>query len=173
MPLAVTHVILTILAVDIYRDYFAKHKRYLSLHTILIAGVAGLLPDIDIPISWAYQFFTGSEKWLHGYWTHTPFFALLFLIPGLYLYFLKDDKKKGVLLYVISFGIFFHLFLDWFLGGGAGEGVMWFWPISTYASKLHLLLKLDISGLFMGLDAALLIVWLWHEEMKHKIKDYI
>lgn len=58
MPLAVTHVLLTIILVDLFRDYIMKnHKKYLTLHTIMIAGIAGLLPDIDIPLFWLLNFF--------------------------------------------------------------------------------------------------------------------
>ena len=40
MPLSVTHVILTIIVVDLFRDYIMKnHQRYITLHTLLIAGV--------------------------------------------------------------------------------------------------------------------------------------
>lgn len=49
MPLAVTHVLLTIIAVDLFRDYFLKNKRYFTIHTVFIAGIAGLLPDMDLP----------------------------------------------------------------------------------------------------------------------------
>ena len=57
MSLAVTHVILTIIAVDLYMDYFTKSKKYFTLHTILVAGIASLLPDIDILINWTLRLF--------------------------------------------------------------------------------------------------------------------
>jgi hypothetical protein len=36
MALAVTHVLLTIIAVDLYRDYFMKKKyrKYFTMHTL-------------------------------------------------------------------------------------------------------------------------------------------
>jgi len=67
----------------------------------------------------------------------------------------------------------FHLFLDWFLGGGAGEGVLLFWPFATTQFKLHLMFKLNIGDIPAALDAVILLGWLWHEEVKHKIKDFI
>ena len=79
MPLAVTHVLLTIILVDLFRDYFTKHKKYFTLHTIFIAGVAGLLPDIDIPINWLLNSLGYSFDILkHGVITHTAFFGLIF-----------------------------------------------------------------------------------------------
>ena len=57
------------------------------------------------------------------------------------------------------FGILFHLFLDWLLGGGSWEGIMWFWPFSTQPYKIHLLRMFD-PVIFVVLDAIILILWL-------------
>jgi len=173
MPFAVTHVILTAVLVDLYRDYFAKHRKNFTLHTILIAGIAGLLPDIDIPINWMLNTLGHSfEIMQHGGLTHTPFFGLVFLIPALIL---LRMKKPGTSMYffVITFGILFHVFLDYLLGGGAWEGVMWLWPFSAEAFKIHLLPKTELITSFMAIDAIILILWLWHEEAKHKIRDFL
>lgn len=166
MPFAVTHVILTIIIIDLYRDYITKHRTYFSLHTVLIGGIAGLLPDIDVPLAWIL----GSSNIVHGSFTHTLFFALIFLAIG---FLFSKDMKKAALFYVIGFGIFFHIFLDWFLGGGMQEGVMWFYPFSLYVSKFHLLSRIGFYNLPAAIDAIILLAWLWHEEVKHKIRDFI
>lgn len=174
MPLAVTHVLLTIIAVDLYRDYITANKKLFSLHTILIAGIAGLLPDIDIPIGWGLTLLGVETPQLlqHGGITHTPFFALPFLITGLILW--KYGKKKtAVYFYVATFGILFHIFLDFLLGGGAEPGIMLFWPFSEAAYKIHLWAQLGLRDIPAALDAIILIAWLWHEERKHKIKDFV
>jgi membrane-bound metal-dependent hydrolase YbcI (DUF457 family) len=174
MPLAVTHVLLTIILVDLYRDYVTKNKKYFTLHTVLIAGIAGLLPDIDVPIRMIYSLFNTQVPVLlqHGMLTHTPLFALVFLIPALILW--KQEKHKvSMMFFVITFGAMFHIFLDWFIGGGAYEGIMWFFPFSTTTFKLHILRNLGITDWPMALDAVILLGWLWHEEVKHKIKDFI
>jgi len=174
MPFSVMHVLLTIIIVDLYRDYFTKHKKYFSLHTILLAGVAGLLPDIDILIKIFSEFFGFTVPTLlqHGGITHTLLFALIFLIPA-FMILRKGKHKQAMYFFVIFFGIFFHILLDYVLGGGAHEGVMWFWPIATTTFELHLLLNLGISNIPEALDAILLLAWLWHEEIKHKISDFI
>mgnify|MGYP001394245677 CR=1 FL=1 len=174
MPLAVTHVLLTIILVDLYRDYVMKnHKKLLSMHTLLIAGIAGLLPDIDIMINGFLTIFNmGTALLQHGGITHTPLFGLIFLIPGFILW--KQNKHKlATICFVITFGILFHIFLDFILGGGAHTGIMLFWPISTATFKLHILRQLGMANLPMAIDAIILLVWLWHEEAKHKIKDFI
>ncbi len=174
MPLAVTHVLTTIILVDVYRHYIAKHKKLLTLHLVLIAGIAGLLPDIDILIGYFYNLIgkTVPELFLHGGITHTPFFALIFLIPGIILWKLKKQKIAAYF-FVITFGILLHIFLDYLIGGGRYEGIMWFFPFSMTGYKIHLLTYFGLSNLPAALDAVILILWLWHEEAKHKIKDFI
>ncbi|MBM3230000.1 hypothetical protein FJZ26_06215, partial [Candidatus Parvarchaeota archaeon] len=69
MPYAVTHVILTIVAADLYRDYFARRK--FSTWYVLIAGIAGLLPDMDLPASWFANLFLGTSYNFHRLYTHS------------------------------------------------------------------------------------------------------
>ena len=112
MPLAVTHILTSIISVDLYRDYVTKHKKYFTLHTIFLAGLFGLLPDIDIPLRIIADFFNFSVPFLlqHGGITHTPFFAFLFLIPGVILW-KKKKHKIAVYFYVAAFVIMLHISL--------------------------------------------------------------
>lgn len=169
MPFAVTHVLSNIILVDLYRDYFAKHKKYFTLHTIFIAGFAGLLPDIDIPLNWILNLF-GADL-VHRTITHTPLFALIFLIPGFILW-RKKKHTMAMYFFVTSFAVFLHIFLDYFFASDAGGGIMFFYPFSTAEYALNLL-KGTSATLFAGIDAIILLLWLWHEEIKHKISDYI
>ena len=174
MPQAVVHVLFAIIVIDLFRDYIVKKKKkYFTLHTILIAGIAGLLPDIDIPINWLLNSLGYSYSLLqHGGITHTAIFGLVFLIPAFILW--KNKKHKlATYFFVITFGITFHIFLDYLLGGGAYEGIMWLWPLSSQSSSIHLLRNLNFSNLVAGIDAVILILWLWHEEKRHKISDFI
>ncbi len=169
MPLAVTHVLLTIILVDVYRDYFVKHKKYFTLRTIFIAGFAGLLPDIDIPLNWLLNIFGAGI--LHRTITHTPLFALIFLIPGLFLWFNKKHKT-AIYFFVVCFTIMFHLFLDYVVATDLMGGIMFFYPFSNAAYGLNLFVNLS-PEMFAALDAIILLAWLWHEERKHKISDFI
>ena len=168
MPFAVTHVLTAIILVDLYRDYFAKHKKYFTIHTVFIAGISGLLPDIDIPLGHFLNFF-GIDL-MHRTLTHTPLFALIFLIPAI-IFWRKKKHKEAVYLFVISFGILLHIFLDYSLSHDSG-GLMLFYPFSTATYGLNLM-KITSPTFFAGLDAIILLLWLWHEEIKHKISDYI
>lgn len=169
MPFAVTHVLSAIILVDLFRDYIAKHKKYFTLHTVFIAGFAGLLPDMDIPLNWFLNFFGLSIA--HGTITHTPLFALIFLIPGFILWHQKKHKT-AMYFFVICFGIFLHLFLDYFFMGDYSTGIMFFYPLSNVTYGLNLL-QTSNQAFFAAIDATILLLWLWHEEIKHKISDFI
>jgi membrane-bound metal-dependent hydrolase YbcI (DUF457 family) len=167
MPFAVTHVLLTIILIDLYRDYVSKHKKYFTMHTLFIAGFAGLLPDIDIPLNWFLNLLGAGI--VHRTVTHTPLFGLIFLVPGLILWNRKKHKI-AVYFFVTCFAILFHIMLDYMLMGDM-YGVMLLYPFSMQAFNLNLL---KISPNFAaGIDALLLLAWLWHEEIKHKISDFI
>jgi membrane-bound metal-dependent hydrolase YbcI (DUF457 family) len=174
MPLAVTHVLISVILVGLYRDYVTKHKKYFTLHTVFLAGVFGLLPDLDIPIRMISQFFNFSVPALlqHGGVLHTPLFALLFLIPGVILWANKK-KKFAVYFYVACFAIFLHIFLDFLLGGGSHSGIMWLFPFTLQGWGIHILNSFGMKDLPIALDAVILLGWLWHEEVKHKISDFI
>lgn len=167
MAYAVTHVLLSVILVDLYRDYIAKsHKKLFTIHTVFLAGLGGLLPDIDIPLGWFLNFFGISL--LHRTYTHTLAFALLFLIPGIILW-LKRKHRSAVYFFVIAFGIVLHLIID-MLFTGPGGGVMLLWPLSSY--EFHSLINVPVT-LAAGIDSVILLFWLYHEEIKHKILDYI
>ena len=143
MPLAVTHVLLTIIVIDIFRDYIIKKKKLIPLKYIFIGGVAGILPDIDIAVFWLLSFFKPAIEWFHGTFTHIFLIPLVILVASLIAY--KYNKKVGI---------------------------SPFWPFFNTAFK-GLSTFFDIPAFEMGLDAFILLGWLWHEEKKHKISDFI
>ena len=172
MPLAVTHVLTTIILVDLYRDYVTPHKKYFTMNSILLAGIFGLLPDIDVFFRFIWTA-TGTALpniLQHRGITHTLLFVLLFLIPGIF-FSLRKQHRIATIFYIAAFGIFWHLTLDFFLSGDSSYGIMWLYPFSTMGWKLEL--ASGIPYFSQGLDAAILLLWLWHEEIKHKIVDFI
>ncbi len=173
MVLAVTHVLTAIILVDLYRDYVTKNKKHFTLHTILFAGIGGLLPDIDVPLNWLLSLLGPVPEFMqHGGMTHTPFFAVLLAFPGIWL-LRKGKHRRAGYSFALAFGAMVHIALDLVLGGGAYEGIMLFFPFSTLAFKIHLLSYLQVPNIPEGIDAVILLAWLWHEEAKHKISDFI
>ncbi|MAG52476.1 MAG: hypothetical protein CMH62_00765 [Nanoarchaeota archaeon] len=170
MPLAVTHVLIPLILADIYRDHIAKKK--FNLHYVVIAGIAGLLPDIDVGVFWLVSIFrdVGLNE-IHRTFTHSLVFPAIFLV--LAFLFRNIEWKNLKLKYVflaITFGVLIHLILDGILSGT----IMPFYPFSFISFGVNLVPHDKFGGTFFtGLDAILLVVWLVHEELNHKISDYI
>jgi membrane-bound metal-dependent hydrolase YbcI (DUF457 family) len=168
MPQAVVHVLFTIIALDLLRDHFLKDKRKLPLHYVFVGGVAGLLPDIDIPFFWVLHSFIGLDvPFFHRIFTHTFLFILAFLATALICF--DFNKKLSKLFFAITFGVAFHVFLDWLLVGGVAP----LYPFSDAVYGLNLVGKLNLPLAIEGLEAIVLLAWLWHEEKLHKISDFI
>ena len=168
MPQAVVHVLFTIIVIDLFRDHFIKDKRKIPLHYVFIGGIAGLLPDIDIPVFWVLKNFLNlNVPFFHRVITHTFLFILIFLVIAL-IYF-DFNKKASILFGIITFGVAFHIFLDWLLVGAIGP----FYPFSDAIYGLNLIGRLGLVGAIEGLEAIVLLWWLWHEEKTHKISDFI
>ena len=172
MPFAVTHVLVSVICVDLYRHYVTKHKGYFTLHTLFIAAFAGLLPDIDIPLNSIISLF-GAEI-AHRTFTHTPFFGLLFLIPA-FIYWHLKKHKIAMYFFVTCFAVLLHITLDYVFAPDYAHGLMLFYPISYQALEIGVLGSLGTLAtvkLYSAVDACLFLLWLWHQEIKHKIRDY-
>lgn len=168
MPQAVVHVLFTIIAIDLFRDYIIKDKKKIPLSFVFIGGIAGLLPDADIPIYWLLNNFLGIQvEWFHRTITHSLFFPLMFFIIA--MIFLMINKRYSILFAIITFGVSFHIFLDYAFAGY----IMPFYPLSTTTYGLDILTKTGLIAIMPGLDAIVLLLWLWHEEVTHKISDFI
>lgn len=167
MPNPTTHILVPLILADLYRDYFAK-KRF-SLFYVLVAGIAGLFPDIDIALWRIIGFFREVPvSAVHRQFTHSIFVPLLFLIIAL----LWRKNRKALLLFgAISFGIFTHLLLDVLLSGS----IMPLYPFSEMGIGLNLasFTGMQAPMLFAVFDGIILGLWLIHEYLKHKIKDFI
>jgi membrane-bound metal-dependent hydrolase YbcI (DUF457 family) len=168
MPQAVVHVLFTIIVLDLFRDHFLKNKKELPLHYIFIGGVAGLLPDIDVPLFWVLHNFMGLDvPFFHRIFTHTFLFILVFLAASVICF--GFSKKMSKLFAVITFGVTFHIFLDWFFTGGVAP----LYPFSDAAYGLNAFEMMQIPLAAEGLEAIVLLAWLWHEEKLHRISDFI
>jgi len=165
MPYAATHILVAMILVDVLRDHVFKLKRrFLPNKYVLLAGIAGLAPDIDVPIS----FLTGIE--LHRTFTHSIWIPLIFFSGFLISYYLKKDRIYKIFL-MFTIGVSLHIILDMFLLGT----VHIFFPFNNTAYGFYLLQPFENMGwnMFSAIDAVLLLGWLVHEELEHKISDYL
>ena len=168
MPFAVTHILIPIIILDLIRDKVKGFKKKITLHEILVAGVFGILPDIDIAVEFLFKFLGGTAN-LHRFYTHTLVFPAIITAIA---YFAISRKKTKMLFYCAAFGLATHVILDFIVGGL----VYPFYPISDFATGLGLVIRettVNSIQLLAGIDAVVLLVWIIHEERKKKIKDFI
>jgi len=178
MPHAVTHVLIAIILIELYRDYFIKNKKAFPLHYVLIGGIAALLPDLDIAVYYILSFFGYTLGEVHRTFSHNLFVPLVFVAAAVPFWKFKNKelgerhlKLRNIFL-VISFGIFMHLVLDATLSGN----IMPFYPISTYSLGLNLIKLAPAAwqqSILPSIDAAILILWLIHIERRHKISSFL
>ena len=175
MPYAVAHVILTIVIADIYRDYIAKKK--FPMIYVFIAGVAGLMPDMDIPASWVFNLIFGTNYNFHRIYTHSLLYAIVFFLISMIFLLLRKNEYKilkwnmskqaiVMLFFALAFGWFMHVALDCTL---AADGYLNLIPSIPLKFCPHPFSNQAI----VGFDAIILVLWLIHEQWRHKIKDYI
>ena len=178
MPYAVSHVLITIILLELFRDYIVKGKKKFPLHYILIGAIASLLPDLDVAAYYILSFFGFTLQEVHRTFTHTLFFLGVFLVFGLIFYKYhnkelgKHHLKLGLIFLVISFGIFTHLALDALVSGNIKP----FYPLSQFTINLGLMYKLPQQfqmTIVQSFEALLLILWLVYIELKHRISDFI
>ncbi len=164
MPLAVTHVAPAILLFNFFKKKFNIGKYGFS-HAVFISAIGALLSDTDIFLGRFLQLF--GYDLAHGSYTHTTFFALIFLLPAVIFYLFK--KYRLTLFFsLLGLGIILHIFLDYFIGGGAEAGIMWFFPFSDHSYKIHLLSTLSFPLWAIELDAVVLLGWIYFKSGSFK-----
>ncbi len=183
MPFTATHILIPILLAAVFRDIYNKrNKTKFPLHYVLIAGLGGILPDIDIIISVILNLF-GIENWnIHKTFTHSLFFPVVFFVLFLISSKMKAKAqicrirrhklKISMIFLAISFGILTHILLDSIFG----QKAYFFYPFSLndYGIDLVGYLPRDLRGAaFPLMDGFLVVIWIIYLEIKHKISDFI
>ena len=178
MPQAVTHFLIPIILLELYREFLIKNKKTFPIHYLFIGGLAGLLPDLDIAVYYLLSFFGFTLQEIHRTFSHNLFVPLFFIVLGLLFYKFKNKDlgehhlKLSKIFFVIAFGIFIHLLLDSTISGV----IIPFYPISTFTFGLNIINLVPFpwqSTIIPTLDAILLIFWMIYLELKHKISDII
>ena len=180
MPQAVTHVLVVILLLSIFRHiYQKKTKKKFHLQYVLIGGLAGVIPDLDIPLFWIMYYFGYSIEQIHRTFLHTIFIPAIFLALA---FISKHTIKKKVgknklsistIFILCAFGSIIHLLLDATLAGY----IMPFYPFSNLVVGTGFpdnILPENLIMFFLAtLDGVLFILWVLYLEIKHKISDFI
>ncbi len=178
MPYAVTHILIPLILLELYRHYYVKNKKTFPLHYVLIGGLAGLIPDLDVAAYYLLSFFGFSMGQVHRTFSHNIFVPFIFIILALVFYSFKNEalgerhlKLRNIFL-VIAFGIFIHLLLDMLIAGA----IMPFYPFNSFSIGLNLIRVFPYAwqgSIVPSIDAILLILWLVSLEFRHKISDFI
>ena len=127
MPLAVVHFLVAAWATQYFIDRVAKEKATYPKYYVLLGGIVGLLPDIDLPISAILtRFISYDYGALHNGLTHVVWIPLFFFGIGLLLSSVNKESKKYA--FLVAAGCTIHITLDFFIGGSK----MIFYPVSTF-----------------------------------------
>jgi len=180
MPQGVTHVLIALILASFIRDFYIskKDKKNFPLHYVLIAGIAGLLPDLDIITFWILNFFGFTLSEVHRTFTHTLFLPIILLIIGILTLNLKNHTlgrhhlNLHMIFFMLALGSFIHLILD----TGIAGTIRPFYPLSNIAVGWDItsIMPYPLNNLFFpSLDAVLLVLWLLYVEWKHRISDFI
>ena len=167
MPYAVVHMLLPMMLLDFLRHKFLKNKKSLPNRYILIVGLAGLLPDIDIPVSYLF-----SGLVAHRGITHTVWVSLLFLLVSAILQFAKKHDMAKIFL-MVSIGAGSHVALDILTAGS----LQLFYPLSKAYFSVNLIPKIfphiGVTFAYAVLDALLLFGWIATMILRRRVKDII
>ena len=179
MPQAVTHILVPLLIASLFRDYyFKKNKRKFPLEYVLIIGIAGIIPDLDVLAFWVLSFFGFSFNEVHRTFMHTLFVPLIFMIFALIFSIIKVEDigrhklKLNIIFVLLAVGSVAHLVLDWIFVGYIRP----VYPFSDFSIGLNLFGYLPLQLQMIAppsLDAGLFIIYLVYLEVKHKISDFI
>ncbi|MAG02100.1 hypothetical protein CMI42_02080 [Candidatus Pacearchaeota archaeon] len=169
MPYTTTHVLVSIILIELFREYFVKNNYRFPRYYILIAAIAGIFPDIE----YIFQFPDLQRAFLHSLFT-----PLIFLILGLVIlkFNIKSSKvrerhlKLHLIAFIFAAGSLLHIILDSVLRDGARL----FYPFSDVLYGLNLISLLPGSASFwlIALNTLLLFFWIFWMEFKLKVDDY-
>jgi len=180
MTQTATHLIVALVLAQLIRDFWLnkKDKKKFPLYYVLLAGIAGLIPDLDVVAYWVMYFFGFSLEAVHRTFSHNLFVPLILIFLGIVStnwkgrQFFERNFKWNYVFYILAFGVVVHLILDAIIAGF----VMPFYPISDFMIGLNLVsfLPAGLQDLLLpSLDAAVLVLWLVYLEFKHKISSFI
>ena len=178
MPQAVTHILFPIIIIALIRDYYIskKSRRSFPLYYVFIAGLGGILPDIDYLVFALLRPLGFAFEEVHRTYTHSFIIPAVFFI--LYLLFInvkvrelgRHHLKLNIIFLMLSFGTLTHIILDMIIFGQVHP----FLPFSSSPIGLDLLSSFPSPFNSTALlDGILLVIYLTYLELKHRISDFI
>jgi hypothetical protein len=178
MAYAVTHALFAILAVEIFRKFSVKNNKIFPRYYILVAAVAGLIPDLDIAAYYVLYFFGFTLDQVHRKFMHSVFIPLGLFLIGIFLYktgikspeLRKHRLKISTIFFIFATGTIIHLILDSTYGK-----IFPLYPFITIPIGFDLLSLFpeDFQELIPAtIDGILFLLWLAWMQFKLKIPEY-
>lgn len=165
MPYAVVHMLVPMILIDILRHNVLKIRDKLPNRYILIAGLAGLLPDIDILFAFLFPGFIS-----HRGITHTVWVPLALLLIFMTLQYIKKHNSAKIFL-MCSIGTASHVILDFVTAGS----MKLFYPLTNASFSVNLiptiLPNIEVIFVYAALDAILLFAWAIRMVLRRRIQD--
>ncbi len=158
MPYTTTHVLISILLIELYIHFFVTDKKTVPSHYLLIAAIGGVLPDLEYIVQYPN---------LHAAFMHSLFTPLIFFVIGILWLGGGNFSRKYKLPFVFfcfSVMSFVHILLDIVLKDGAPL----LYPFSMTITSYHLFSYLpgDYIVNFIIFDSILLFLWIFWLEFK-------
>lgn len=178
MTYPVTHILIAIIFVELFRKNYLKNNEEFPKYYVLIAAIGGILPDLDIGLFYILYFFGYTIEQIHRTFLHSIFIPIMLVFIGIFISKLKfkdlEIKKEysniSAMLFILSIGNFIHLMLDLITGTAT-----LFYPFNNMIVGLGIFEKLPSifeELILPSLDGILLIFWLFWMEFKLKIIRY-
>ena len=178
MAYAVTHMLTVMLVVELFRKFVVKNNKIFPRYYILVAAIAGLIPDLDIAAYYILYFFGYTLEQVHRTFMHSLFIPLGLFLIGLFIYatgiknseIRKHRLKISTIFFIFAAGNIIHLILDTIYGI-----IMPLYPIIVTGIGLDLLAKFPISLQELipaTIDGLLFLFWFMWMEFKLKIDNY-
>ena len=157
MPFAMMH-FLAAAAVMKLTGLRLDRSRLLSARELFLCAFIGLLPDIDMIL----QYITGSllklNFWPHRIFTHNMVIPLVLLVVGLLLCRKSINRYASTVFFLASAAWGIHVLLDFVFMGPIRLLAPFSWTnISSFLSWT----TPGIKSAFIGIEAILLVGWLW------------
>jgi len=179
MPQAITHILIGIILIELFREYIIKGNSKFPRYYILIVAIGSVLPDIDMLVFYLLSFWEYTYEQIHGTFTHSLWFPIIFLGIGLLFKYnnfnLKFVSKKHLKLssifFILSLMSLLHITLDLLV-----YNVIYpFYPIKYFPLGFNLINYFPENikeHIFPTIDGILLLFWILWMEFKLKISRY-
>ena len=132
--------------------------RLLSARELFLAAIVGLLPDADMLLQKFAKYVLRIKFYPHRIYTHNLVIPLILLVIGLALYYRRTGNRyASTIFFLMSAGWAVHVALDFAFAGPVRLLAPFDWALYGF----DLLYASEIINLLIGMDAILLIGWLF------------